>query len=240
MGQVKIQIAKAGNSPAHAALLSGAERARLQAMTPENRPAFMTARGLLRIALGRQLAMKPEDVPLLQEGAGRVTLGCRGAQSPSFSVSHTQSGMCGFVAVAVSDAAPIGVDIEATDRQFDWRRLASRRLSETEQVWFSKCSDKEGREAFLKLWTLKEALVKLWDDKLLRVLAETSLDLGALSKCRKGAALLHPSVLVPLVQPKLPPGAGVSLCSGEITKPQLYLGLAIQADKELDIDIEYL
>ena len=69
-----------------------------------------------------------------------------------FNLSHA-----GPVAVAVlAEGVSVGVDVEATDRAADIRRLAQRVFSESEQEQVKE----GGREAFFRLWSQKEALLK--------------------------------------------------------------------------------
>ena len=173
MAAIKVKVTKAELAEADMALLSGAERRRFDAMDAGGRPAFVTGRATLRRMLGDRLDMTPENVPLEQEGAGRVHLQLTDPVRPGFSVSHTHAGDTAYVAVATVPHGDIGVDIESKGRVFDWRRMAERRLGDEEKADLMELSDEDGHHAFLGLWTLKEAMVKLKDDKLLNVLRNT-------------------------------------------------------------------
>ena len=69
-----------------------------------------------------------------------------------FSISHTKRHA--FCALA---KCPIGIDAEEMDRTFNLR-LADKVLSNSEKLRFEGYEDK--RDAFLRLWVLKEASVK--------------------------------------------------------------------------------
>ena len=71
---------------------------------------------------------------------------------PHFSISHCKTG----IAVAVSENS-IGIDIE-TIRKFK-PELMRKTMSPTEQERITLCAKPE--EEFIRLWTQKEALVKL-------------------------------------------------------------------------------
>ena len=71
---------------------------------------------------------------------------------PHFSISHCKTG----IAVAVSESS-IGIDIEAI-RTFK-PELMRKTMSPTEQERITLCAKPE--EEFIRLWTQKEALVKL-------------------------------------------------------------------------------
>ena len=70
-----------------------------------------------------------------------------------FSISHTK----GHAFCALSKR-PIGIDAEEQDRVVHLK-LADKVLSESEKLRFEEYSDK--KDAFLRLWVLKEASVKL-------------------------------------------------------------------------------
>ena len=70
-----------------------------------------------------------------------------------FSISHTK----GHAFCALAKCA-IGIDAEEMDRTFNLR-LADKVLSDSEKLRFEQYEDK--RDAFLRLWVLKEASVKL-------------------------------------------------------------------------------
>ena len=70
-----------------------------------------------------------------------------------FSITHTKRHA--FCALA---KCPVGIDAEELDRVVHLR-LADKVLSDSEKLRFVRCTDK--RDAFLRLWVLKEASVKL-------------------------------------------------------------------------------
>ena len=70
-----------------------------------------------------------------------------------FSISHTKSHA--FCALA---KCPVGIDAEEMDRKINLK-LADKVLSEDEKLRFYNYKDKN--DAFLRLWVLKEASVKL-------------------------------------------------------------------------------
>ena len=70
-----------------------------------------------------------------------------------FSITHTRRHA--FCALA---KCPLGIDAEELDRVVHLR-LADKVLSPSEKLRFDRCEDK--RDAFLRLWVLKEASVKL-------------------------------------------------------------------------------
>lgn len=71
-----------------------------------------------------------------------------------FNLSHKR----GWVAAAVAEH-PIGIDIE-TAEGVDWRRVARRMFQASEAERLAALPDEEGRFAFCRSWSYKEALIK--------------------------------------------------------------------------------
>ncbi|CAI7832649.1 unnamed protein product, partial [Closterium sp. NIES-54] len=82
-----------------------------------------------------------------------------GAVSLNFNVSHTE----GLIALAVTAAMPVGVDVEGSARcpRRGVLPVARRRFAAEEAAWVGAGRDETERQRrFLHLWTLKEAYVK--------------------------------------------------------------------------------
>jgi len=171
LAEIVIRLMEVPGGPPDLSLLSEAEQARFAGMESETAATFACGRSLLRRMLGARLAIQPESVALVQPGAGRVTLVTSEGNGPFFSVSHTRVSGKAWVAVAVSDASPVGLDIEAPERGLDWKRLAARRMHPQEKETLFNLPAREAQALFFDIWTVKEALVKLRDGKLLPTLA---------------------------------------------------------------------
>ena len=160
-------------------ILSPSEHTRLANMHVGARPAFVTARTMLRTALGEYMGLTPSAVPLQQEGAGRVFIeGFADEEPPFYSVSHTGGAEDGIAAVAVAETYPIGLDIQQIDPLVNWRRIAERRFPEEEWALLSAMPDEEGRMLFFTLWAIKESFVKMEDGNLMAYLRAVELDFG--------------------------------------------------------------
>jgi len=158
--------------------LSQAEHDRLAGMHEGARPAFVTARHMLRTDLGNFMGLTPGAVPLTQQGTGRVRIdGFEDDEPPFFSVSHTGAAEEGIAAVMVTDACPIGIDIQQIDPALDWRRLAQRRFPPEDWALLANMSDEIGRMLFFTLWSIREAFVKMEDGTLLPYLRNILIDL---------------------------------------------------------------
>ena len=142
---------------AHVGTLSAYERERARQFVNElDGQRFVLARAVLRWALSEQLGERdPADWQIIKNGRGRPVLDDREHQI-GFSISHTD----GLVAVLLSSVSVCGVDIESLGRQVDVRKLAQRYCSIAEIEWLDDRTVSEQPQAFLKLWTLKEAYLK--------------------------------------------------------------------------------
>jgi 4'-phosphopantetheinyl transferase len=139
--------------PSHLDLLDATEHARRTAYVREDdRTRFALAAALLRLTIAARTGTAPEAVevdrtcPTCGKPHGRPRLPGGGLH-----LSVTHSGAC--AAVAVTQAGPVGVDVEAL-RAFDHERLLEEVLAPQEHAAVT------GTEAFLKIWTRKEAVLK--------------------------------------------------------------------------------
>lgn len=112
---------------------------------------FSVAHGWLRHVLGAELGVPPADVPLADgPGKPRVAL----AAGPCFNLAHARD----LALVAVADRE-VGVDVEALDgdRVLDAAVVA---CTGEEAARLDGLPPEERAEAFLRLWTAKEAYLK--------------------------------------------------------------------------------
>lgn len=79
----------------------------------------------------------------------------RGARDFHFNISH-----CGDMVLAALSSEPVGLDVEVSGRRRDFAAIARRffRAEEADEV--ARAGD-SGEEVFLRLWTAKEAMLKL-------------------------------------------------------------------------------
>lgn len=178
--KVRLMVRAADPALAGQDVLSEAEHKRLAGMHEGARPAFVTARQMLRKSLADFMGLVPSAVPLSQEGAGRISIeGFSEDEPPYFSVSHTGAAEEGIAAVVVSETSRIGIDIQQLDPAVDWRRVAERRYPEEDWALLSAMSDEIGGLMFFTLWSIREAFVKMEDGKLMPYLRNVRIDLTA-------------------------------------------------------------
>lgn len=121
-----------------------------------DRDRFLAARALLRHALSR--AVEGRVAPAQwRYGAepNRKPAMASGLPPLEFNLSHTDD----CIAVAVSAAGPVGVDVEHLAR-IEHGDIARRVLSERERARLDRVPSDRRRAAFLRIWTVKEACAK--------------------------------------------------------------------------------
>ena len=118
----------------------------------DTRHQFMACRAALRRLLAAHCKCAATEVPLQTSAHGKPTLAMPGIH---FNVSHTQ----GLGVIGLSTRTPIGVDVESIQTPIkNPMRLAQRFFHPNETAWLAAQSDLP--TAFIKLWTLKEAVIK--------------------------------------------------------------------------------
>jgi 4'-phosphopantetheinyl transferase len=136
-------------------ILGAEELARCErVIDPCRRRRLLLARAALRLILAGQLGCDPSSARIVRLSSGRPVL--LGRSAPSFSFSHSG----GWVAVAVSSLARVGVDIEQTSRQISGA-LIDRLLTRGEIKSLPDLSPAGAGEALLLHWTAKEACAKV-------------------------------------------------------------------------------
>lgn len=139
---------------AAAALLDRRERARaLRFHYHRDRDTYVLAHAVWRIALGECLHVAASEVPLARTGDGQPRL-------PGSVLSTSLSHSGDLVALAVSPAATIGIDIETYPPRVDLDALMPVFCTRAEIAQLSALDDVARGWAQMELWTRKEALLK--------------------------------------------------------------------------------
>ena len=145
-----------------AEFLSPEERTRADRFRFEvHRNRFAVGRGLLRVILGRYCDLSPERLRFRYGPNGKPELtpdaGIRRAGGAlHFNLAHSE----GVGVLAVTQTAPVGVDVEQVRRLQEFKELVSRFFSVREAAEFSRVPWEQQPAAFFNLWTRKEALLK--------------------------------------------------------------------------------
>lgn len=115
---------------------------------------YVVTRSLVRAVLSERLAVSPRSINVTRTGSGKPVI----TGGVHFNVSHSGD----LILLALCDDRPVGVDVE---RKRDVERvdaLAARWLSAPEQDVFAAMRRRgaSASDAFLRLWSLKEARLK--------------------------------------------------------------------------------
>jgi 4'-phosphopantetheinyl transferase len=138
-----------------AALVDDAERARAARFVRDaDRARHLLGRALARVLLARRTGVEPASLRLVADADGKPALAGPG---PAFNLSHSGD----WIACALADDAPVGVDVQETTpsmaRPDDFGRVFGPR----ERARIDGMPDEAARiAAFARAWARKEALLK--------------------------------------------------------------------------------
>jgi 4'-phosphopantetheinyl transferase len=118
------------------------------------RAGFCLGRLLLKTLVARRTGIALHRVRLVPGAHGKPCL----ADFPRLSVNVSH--VSGAVACIVAETAAVGVDIEDPGRRPLSDAARDRFLDEEERAWLDAARPGRGHEAFLALWTRKEAVLK--------------------------------------------------------------------------------
>lgn len=146
-------------------LLDADERRRLALFqVAEIRNEFLISRALLRTALAAHLHTESHALQFVRNADGKPQL------APPFANWHFNLSHCSvWVALAISNAGPVGVDIESHARRNNLAAIAGRFFSAAEKTSLQQLVDMGAVGApsgaawlrrFFAIWTLKEAHAK--------------------------------------------------------------------------------
>jgi len=145
----------AGETHRFWSLLSTAEQERAAKFYFEkDRQAFVVGRGMLRVLLGRYLALEPDAVGFEYGEFGKPALAS--ATELQFNVSHSQEKML----LGFCRGTAVGVDIEQIRAYEAMSDIARRYFSAVEYARFLTAPPEQMPEAFFNCWTRKEAYIK--------------------------------------------------------------------------------
>ncbi len=130
-----------------------------------DRNAFVVARGVLRVLLGRYLGTLPAGINFIYGSAGKPSL----LDSViKFNISHTD----GVVLLAFTQGCALGVDVECIRPLEDMMQIASRNFCPDEARELAALPEEERQRAFFRCWTRKESYIKATGNGLSTPLSE--------------------------------------------------------------------
>lgn len=157
-GNTQVWIARCAGSPPAAlwAVLDPAEQAQARRFRFErDQHRYVAAHAMLRFALAVAAGCRMQDLLFARAGNGRPLL--RAPAGLQFNLSHSGA----LAACIVTRGTPCGIDIEHIQPDTHIDDIAKRHFSMAEQRYLARIDDGEARrQAFFRLWTLKEAFMK--------------------------------------------------------------------------------
>ena len=120
----------------------------------DDRRARRAAHGLVRHCIGMFLTRAPESLVFTRDAKGRPFLADTAGWD--FNLSHGRR----WIAVGISRAGRIGVDVQEGGDSFDWRAVSRAYLHKDEIETLQKLAASGQSRAALELWCLKEAFLK--------------------------------------------------------------------------------
>lgn len=129
-------------------------QAALRGRNDQVRHRKLTNKILVRALLGQHLNRPPAAITISRSDSGKPYL----PEHPDlhFNLSHSGD----WVAIAISEEGPVGVDIEHPRRRRSWRAIARQYFHPAEVSLLQTLKTPEAEREFYRLWTLKEAFFK--------------------------------------------------------------------------------
>lgn len=135
--------------------LSGEERSRLDAYrSREAAERYVVTRSLVRVVLSDRLGMSARDIRVSRTDTGKPVI----AEGIHFNVSHSGD----LILLALSEQRDVGVDVERRRPVQRVDALVERWLTATEREDLERLArdGADASDAFLRIWSLKEARLK--------------------------------------------------------------------------------
>lgn len=144
--------------PPEASVLTDQEQSRAREyFFPRDRDRYKLLRVALRMILGRYMDLDPRNILLTYGPRGKPMVAGEGSvPPPRFNVSHSHD--LGLIAVARD--YPVGIDLEAVRADIDCLAIAKRFFSAGEYSSLIGTPASARGDAFVTLWTRKEACLK--------------------------------------------------------------------------------
>lgn len=122
-----------------------------------DRARFIVARGVLRLILGRYLAVEPGELRFAYNAYGKPALtGGADAQQLRFNLSHSQ----GLALYALARSCEVGIDLEQIRADLASDLIAERYFSAQEAAMLRALPPESRLQGFFNCWTRKEAYIK--------------------------------------------------------------------------------
>jgi phosphopantetheinyl transferase len=134
---------------------------------------FFLGRILLRKVLAHYLGVPPDQIELSLDASGKPQLMSPRLKGLNFNLSHDGT----EVALAITCGSVVGIDLTALDRSSAVLKISQQYFSSAERREIGALG-KGGALAALKLWTLKESIIKAVGNNIWQGLSNVSLSIA--------------------------------------------------------------
>lgn len=123
-----------------------------------DRHRHLAGRALVRLHLAHRYECAPQDLSIRTDphGKPRLTASPEADSAVEFNIAHTED----VVVAAFSHPHPVGIDVESQRREGDIEALAHRVFTDTEFERWHALPQARRLDAFIHVWTCKEAFLK--------------------------------------------------------------------------------
>ncbi len=149
------------------------------------RQRFTIAHGAVREILGCYLHQPAADIEFMAAPSGKPLLMDRSAINapvPQFNYSHSGD----LLILAVSQRYELGIDVEQISSKIDYETISRHFYNPDELSWLQSLAPKHQAEAFYRLWTCKEAVLKADGSGLRQSLEAMKIEPDSSEKIRQG------------------------------------------------------
>jgi 4'-phosphopantetheinyl transferase len=141
---------------AHALLATDEQARAARLVYTQHRRHFSAARAILRLLLGRYLAVAPHRVQFAYDERGKPALAAQHTPDLHFNLAHSH----GQALYAFAYQHRVGIDLEQIRADVASRDIAARFFTTREYAVLHKLPATEQHTAFFTCWTRKEACLK--------------------------------------------------------------------------------
>ncbi|ORT59114.1 4'-phosphopantetheinyl transferase superfamily protein [Streptomyces sp. CB03238] len=150
----------------------------------------------VRAVVARRLAVPGEALRWERDDEGKPFV-VTGGRIVHLSYSHSD----GVAGLALSEAAPVGMDVERVRERTHLEALAHGCLSADEFAQWRRRPERTGPEGFCRLWTRKEAVLKAWGSGVPALLDQVGTALGPYAARAHGGTPVRIARLPPELGP---------------------------------------
>jgi len=124
----------------------------------KHRKAFIASHGFMHNVLANYIDTPANEINFSQSEFGKPFIKEKqNSDNIQFNLSHSHN----MAILAVCKNNSVGIDIEYAIRETDWLSISQRFFTPNEQQQFFKLNDALQKDAFFKIWTRKEAHMKV-------------------------------------------------------------------------------